>query len=212
MRGETVLRILTVCTGNICRSPLASTVLASRLTDADVQVESAGTRARDGIPMTEEAIDLAAERGVDRSFALAHRARLLTTAHLRDVDMVVAMTREHRRAVVELDPARLRMTFTARELVRILQDVGEPDLAAVAAAGDESPDPPRARFAAMVAALRARRGLVPSPSEPDEDDVIDPFGRSVATYRKSAAQLDPALAAVERLVRHAAPTPREVNA
>lgn len=207
-----MLRILTVCTGNICRSPLAATVLATRLKDTDVQVESAGTRARDGVPMTEEAIDLAAERHVDRSFALTHRARFLTSAHLRDVDMVVAMTREHRRAVVELDPARLRMTFTARELVRMMQGVGDPDLAAVAAAGDESPDPQRARFAAMVAALRARRGLVSSPADPADDDVIDPFGRSAATYRESAAQLDPALAVVERLVRLATPTPRTVNA
>src|SRR5690606_17245040 len=37
--------ILTVCTGNICRSPLAETVLATRLADLDVRVHSAGTQA-----------------------------------------------------------------------------------------------------------------------------------------------------------------------
>lgn len=205
-----MLRILTVCTGNICRSPLAALVLETRMSDVDVRLASAGTRARDGVPMTDEAVDLTLERGVDHRRAVAHRSRYLTTVALREVDLVIAMTREHRRAVVELDPARLRMTFTARELVRMMDGVDDSALAAAAATSDGGADPQRARFAAMVAALRARRGLVSSPASPEDDDVVDPFGRSMATYRESAAQLDPALAAVERIARlasHANPVP-----
>src|SRR5690606_12746543 len=47
--------ILTVCTGNICRSPLAEAVLASRLADLDLRVHSAGTQALVGHGMPPEA-------------------------------------------------------------------------------------------------------------------------------------------------------------
>ncbi|WP_285137041.1 low molecular weight phosphatase family protein [Microbacterium sp. lyk4-40-TSB-66] len=197
-----MLNVLTVCTGNICRSPLAALTLEARTGDLEVRFASAGTRARDGGLMTEEAIDLAVERGVPSVAAHAHRARLLMPDHLQHVDLVVAMTREHRRAVVEMDPSRLRMTFTARELVRAIDGIDDHALASTAAAGDaHETDPQRARFAALLAGLRARRGLIPSPADPADDDVIDPYRRSVATYRASAVQLDPGLDAVERLVR-----------
>nr|WP_246383540.1 low molecular weight phosphatase family protein [Microbacterium proteolyticum] len=201
------MNVLTVCTGNICRSPLAALTLSARTDDVEVHFASSGTRARDGAPMTEEAIDLAVERGVPSAVAHGHRARLLTPTHLQNVDLVVAMTREHRRAVVEMDPSRLRMTFTARELVRTIGGVDDHALAAIAAVGDEETDPQRARFAAMVAGLRARRGLAASPAAPADDDVVDPYGRSVATYRESAVQLDPGLEVVERLVRLAVGAP-----
>lgn len=197
-----MLNVLTVCTGNICRSSLAALTLGARTGDVEVRFASAGTRARDGALMTEEAIDLAVERGVPAAVAHGHRARFLTPTHLQHVDLIVAMTREHRRAVVEMAPSRLRMTFTARELVRAIEGIDDHELAAIAAAGDDdATDPQRARFAAMMAGLRARRGLVASPAAPEDDDVIDPYGRSLATYRASAVQLDPGLEVVERLVR-----------
>ncbi len=159
--------------------------------------------------MTEEAIESAMERGVEAIDARAHRSRFLLPFHLQEVDLVLAMAREHRRAVVELEPSRLRMTFTARELARTMDGVSDDDLAAAASTGDPGLDPHRSRFSAMLALVRARRGLVPLPLEPDDDDVLDPFGRSRTTYRASAAQLDPGLAAVERLVRLAVrPTSR----
>lgn len=207
-----MLNILTVCTGNICRSPLAALTLEARTGDLEVRFASAGTRARDGALMTAEAIDLALERGVPVATAIGHRARFLTPSHLQEVDLVVAMTREHRRAVVEMDPSRLRMTFTARELVRAIDGIDDDALVAIAAAADEDgSDPRRARFAALMAGLRARRGLVSSPTTPADDDVIDPYGRSVATYRASASQLDPGLTVVERLVRLALDTRRDVH-
>lgn len=197
-----MLRILTVCTGNICRSPLAALVLGARVSSSDAHFSSAGTRARDGLPMTAEAIDLAVARGVEREEALSHRARFLTPAHLKDVDMVVAMSREHRRAVVEMDPTRIRMTFTARELARVIDGVDDAELAAAAAAAmDGGAGAVRARFAAILSVLRARRGLAAASLDAVDDDVIDPFGRSVTTYRESATQLDPGLAVVERLTR-----------
>lgn len=202
-----MLDILTVCTGNICRSPLAAQLLATRLADLGVTVSSAGTRARGGAPMTPEAQALAADRGIPSSLSAEHAARYLTPAHVAAADLVLAMTRDHRREIVELDPSRVRTAFTVRELARLAADVSDDELraAASAVAGSGSAvsadAEARARFAAALAVVAGRRGLVLPPPSPDDDDVIDPYGRSTATYERSADEMAPGLAAVERIVR-----------
>lgn len=197
-----MLEILTVCTGNICRSPLAAQLLTTRLDDLGARVTSAGTRARDGAEMTAEAAQLATSRDVPEALASSHRARYLTPPHLQSADLVLAMARDHRREIVELDPARVRTTFTVREFARLANDLTDGDLrSAAASGGNES----RARFAAAFAAVAGRRGLTLPPNSLDDDDVIDPFGRSFATYERSAGQLEPALVSVERVIRLALP-------
>lgn len=202
-----MLDILTVCTGNICRSPLAAQLLATRLADLGVTVSSAGTRARGGTPMTPEAQALAADRGIPSSLSAEHAARYLTAAHVAAADLVLAMTRDHRREIVELDPSRVRTAFTVRELARLAADVSDDELRAAASAvvgsgsAVSADAEARARFAAALAVVAGRRGLVLPPASPDDDDVIDPYGRSTATYERSADEMAPGLAAVERIVR-----------
>lgn len=195
-----MLEILTVCTGNICRSPLAAQLLATRLADLPVRVSSAGARAREGMPMTPEAAALALDRGVDPALVAAHGARYLTPAHVRTADLVLAMARDHRREIVELDPSRMRHAFTAREFARLAADVTDEELRTAATGAGDAAEP-RDRFAAALSVIAGRRGITLPPASPEDDDVIDPYGRSAATYERSAAELEPGLAAVERVVR-----------
>lgn len=178
--------VLAVCTGNICRSPAVERLLAARLEGADVEVSSAGTRAMVGHPVAAPMASLVTQAGADvDGFA----SRQLTADLVRDADLVVALTRAHRAAVVELVPAAVRRTFTLRELARLVPHV---DPAALAQAGDTPGDRLRA-LPPLAAAVRHLAGT-------GTDDVVDPWGRSEAVYRQSYDELAPAVRAVARVL------------
>lgn len=100
--GARPMRVVLVCTGNTCRSPLAEALLRQALAIREVEgveVLSAGTGAWEGAPASEAAYLVALERGLDLS---EHRARLLTAELLSSVDLVLTMARQHRARVLEL--------------------------------------------------------------------------------------------------------------
>jgi protein-tyrosine phosphatase len=98
------LRILFVCTGNTCRSPMAELQARARAADvglAGVEFESAGTAATEGAPASPPARRVAAACGFDLD---SHRSRPLTRERVQSADLIVAMTSRHRAAVERLDP------------------------------------------------------------------------------------------------------------
>ena len=191
-------RILTVCSGNICRSPLAEALLRRELSGLDVVVESAGTIAADGAQMPDEAQRLAENLRVSPAEAAAHRSRYLDTSTLDGASLVLAVSREHRRRVVELDPRRLRSTFTAREFARLATNA---DDALVRDAARAAGPAPERRVTAVIETVVAQRGIAPLPLAPDDDDIIDPYRRSWETYKLSGAQLVPAVEQIARVLR-----------
>jgi protein-tyrosine phosphatase len=172
-------QVLLVCTGNICRSPMAEALLRSalhrHLGDAAPAVASAGTIARDGAPAMPEAVKAVAELGVDVS---SHSARRLRPEDVRDADLIVGMAAEHLEDVQALVPEAESRTFTLKELVRLLEDTG-PAVDATASDGG---------LAGAVSDAHRRRTV--SPAIPDEDDVMDPLGLSLHDYRVVASELE----------------------
>lgn len=99
--GETkVKRVLVVCTGNICRSPLAEAWLQNVWGSA-AHVESAGTGALVGHTADPLAIQVAAFAGLDLS---SHRARQVDLKMLRTADLVLAMEASHRDFLIRMAP------------------------------------------------------------------------------------------------------------
>lgn len=95
-------RILIVCFGNVCRSPMAECLLRGKLRDrSGVIVESAGIRALVDQPISDTAQTILKERGLDAS---DHRARQVTATMVQSADLVLAMEDGHLKWLYELAP------------------------------------------------------------------------------------------------------------
>ncbi len=94
-------RILLVCTGNICRSPMAESIMIQEFNDRgeDVEILSAGTGAWDGASASEGAYLVSLENKLDLS---PHRAALLTRDLVEQADLIFTMERHHWLRVEEL--------------------------------------------------------------------------------------------------------------
>jgi protein-tyrosine phosphatase len=104
--------ILILCTGNICRSPIAEAVLRERLNSPETLVSSAGTAALVGYPADPLALEVSKRFGFDLSL---HSARQATTPLLLAADLVLVMTRAHAEWVHErVPPLRGRVQLLGR--------------------------------------------------------------------------------------------------
>jgi len=165
--------ILVVCTGNVCRSPAAEgflrRALSQRLGADAPEVASAGTAGWDGSGATHEAVRASAERGIDIE---AHRARVLTAEQIAGADLIVTMAREHTAAVIAIDRAAASRTFALKQLVRVLET---------------SPSPSSGLDASVRRAAFARAGYE---GKANDEDVEDPLGEPLDTYRAMASELE----------------------
>lgn len=188
---DDLLDVLVVCTGNVCRSPLVERMLQSgfdAVVPGVIRVHSAGTQALVGSPTTPEIAGLAERMGIDMD---DFRAQQLQMTQVQDADLVLALDRGHRAAVVELVPQALRKTFTLRELARIMPQVPV-----------ERGAWPQERWrSAVVWAARRRRAVA---GEPDADDVVDPYRRPDSVLWEMAGQLVPAADTLVQWERRAA--------
>ncbi|MDH5677706.1 MAG: low molecular weight phosphotyrosine protein phosphatase [Nitrospinota bacterium] len=99
-----MLRILFVCTGNLCRSPMAQYMLMDRLAELgveDVRVKSAGFIAQNGAPACPRGVALTALQGTDMA---RHRAQMLTRSLLEWADQIIVMEKRHLRLAHDMAP------------------------------------------------------------------------------------------------------------
>lgn len=112
--------ILVVCTGNICRSPVGEGALQALISSPGVEVTSAGTHAVVGAPPEPEAQEfLRRELGAKTK----HRARQLTKGEAESVDLLLAMTEEHRSWIARTAPRAVRRVFTVREFAQLMVEL-----------------------------------------------------------------------------------------
>jgi protein-tyrosine phosphatase len=161
--------ILCVCTGNVCRSPVAERLLAHWL-GPEVQVRSAGTLGLAGRGIEPEMVAHLRAAGVPEVEFVARR---MTPADVRGADLVLGLGREHRREAVELVPAAVRRAFTLLEFARLLSTIAPEELPEGTVAD---------RLHAAVPLATARRRRVASA---DLDDVVDPYRVSQQAYDES---------------------------
>lgn len=176
--------VLAVCTGNVCRSPAVETLLRGVL-DSSVIIGSAGTRALAGSPVAPPMADLLTADGFPPSGFVA---RQITAELVEQADLVLALTPAHRPPVLEYVPSAVRRTLTLKELGRLSST-----LSGDAVGGEDD----AARLSALLHAALLQRPLHVGRHD---DEVVDPYGRTAAVYRRSYDQilraLDPVMAAL----------------
>lgn len=124
--------VTVVCTGNICRSPMAEGLLRERLARAGfggkVRVISRGVASLDGEPASGTGVQLLLERGINIK---AHRAATLTESDLKRSDLVLVMEESHRRVIRSFAPHSLPRVLLWTELDNGSGDVADPYLRGV---------------------------------------------------------------------------------
>lgn len=132
LQSLSTINILFVCTGNICRSPIAKGLFqkylaknleckVDRLEEMGYKVDSAGAMAIPGLKASSESVAFCAERGVDIS---THRSRPLTGDLLLDCDYVYVMCQAHRQHVVSLRPEAAKQSWLLAEDQEIPDPIG----------------------------------------------------------------------------------------
>lgn len=184
--------LLTVCTGNICRSPLLERLLQARFDDAHgagaVRVESAGTGALVGSEMDERSARILRDLGGDPEGFVS---RQLQEPMVTGATLVLTATRDHRAAVSRMSPRAMKATYTFRELADIASYLEEHEL-------PDATDPAE-RLRQVVALARTRRGWG-VPANAPELDVVDPYRQGDDVYRRMRSEVVEALPPVLKIL------------
>jgi protein-tyrosine phosphatase len=175
--------ILTVCIGNICRSPTAERLLVREFADqvaaGAVAVGSAGVNAMVGRGVQPRAAtELERLGGSAEGFA----ARLLEREHMEAADLILTATTDVRAQALGVSPRAMRRTFTMVEFAELCRVL---------------PDEPGEGVVEFVARAAGRRSLVAGL----DLDIADPYGRSQETNAAVADQIDAAARVIAERLR-----------
>jgi len=117
------VKILLVCTGNTCRSPMAEGIFKNILSGYDkASVSSAGIITANGLPPSKNAVLATEKIGIDIS---NHKSRLITKKLFEESDIILCMTHEHKEMILMYLGANDK-TFTLSEFAGEDCDVPDP--------------------------------------------------------------------------------------
>ena len=165
-------RVLFVCTGNLCRSPMAAGLARASLGEnRGVTFRSAGF-VRAGKPATREAVQVMAELGIDIS---QHRSSLVKDVIGSMPDLILCMTGQHLRSTVEIAPGVLSRTFTLAEIVEL--------------AAKQIERPTHESLSEFLSRVSYTRNMLQLAKANIPGDIADPIGQPIAVYRRCASEL-----------------------
>jgi protein-tyrosine phosphatase len=186
-------RILVVCTGNVCRSPYIERLLDAQLSGTGISIASAGTGALVGSAMDPQAEQRLIRAGGDPAGFVA---RQLTSALIRQADLVLCATRQHRSMVVRAEPKGLRYTHALADFSDLARAMGQaPQLT------EGKPNV----VGGIATAATLHRHLI-NPRTADQADIVDPYRRPAAVFDQMVEQVQTLLPPIVAVLSQAAPT------
>lgn len=106
------MKIMFVCTGNICRSAMADAF--TRKKEKNIQVFSAGTDAEDGARCPHNTIEAMMEYDIDMR---QHRATNIMSSKVKEMNLILCATTNHKRRIISIFPELSERTYTMKEYV-----------------------------------------------------------------------------------------------
>lgn len=185
-------KILFVCTGNICRSPLGEYLLAQKLSSfqTPISISSAGTMALIGGAVPEEIQSFALSQGVEIQ---NHTPRQISAGLIGNADLILTAERSHRSEVVSLVPRASAKTFTLNQFARLAIEHE------LAIAQGEVPAPSISNLSEVINELADFRSIAPPPESPSHDDIDDPYRKSAAVYNQAGESIARAVDATAKI-------------
>ncbi|MFF2481269.1 low molecular weight protein arginine phosphatase [Paenibacillus sp. NPDC058071] len=180
-------RILFVCTGNTCRSPMAEAMLrelAAR-NGVSLEVRSAGVSTVNGLPVSPHAAETLRRKGI----AHTGQSQSLTGDAIGWADLILTMTSGHKRGLLQWFPQAVEKTHTLMEYVNqdetVIEHIHEleqlySEMHVKQALGQQ-----------LSAAERSR--LLALEREIPSFDIADPYGGPLDLYRSCANEIERAL-------------------
>jgi protein-tyrosine phosphatase len=184
--SKATFKVIFVCTGNICRSPMAEQILEQRADKEKlpITVVSAGVMAMTGDPMTPQSADAMTKRGFTPT---KHISQDLTPKLLEEADLVLTATLDHRSAIARMLPKASKYSFTIDEFARLTSFLrADPEFQEEFKKKPKETRDQYLRRAIHEAVLL--RGMVPTNLDPK--DVVDPYGESIEVYNQVAEHID----------------------
>ncbi len=183
---KATFKVIFVCTGNICRSPMAEQMLIQKAekNKLPITVVSAGVMAMTGDPMTPQSADAMTQRGFTPT---KHISQDLTPKLLEEADLVLTATLDHRGEIAKMLPKASKYSFTIDEFARLTSFLGaNPEFQE-----EFKKKPKETREQYLKRAIQEAvllRGMVPTNLDPK--DVVDPYGESIEVYNQVAEHID----------------------
>jgi protein-tyrosine phosphatase len=183
---KATFKVIFVCTGNICRSPMAEQMLIQKAekNKLPIKVVSAGVMAMTGDPMTPQSADAMTKRGFTPT---KHISQDLTPKLLEEADLVLTATLDHRGEIARMLPKASKYSFTIDEFARLTSFLrADPEFQE-----EFKKKPKETRDQYLKRAMHEAvllRGMVPTNLDPK--DVVDPYGESIEVYNQVAEHID----------------------